>query len=97
MDRFIDRDVSAMTILRYLLALIIWLIDLVLKFAIGRFLVLIVWSCTAYPLGFSFGFGWEVASALKGVALVGFFDGCDIILNGFTKRLLEPSGRPGNS
>lgn len=86
-----------MTTIRTLLAIIIWLLDLALKLAVAQLFVRVVWLCAAYPFGFAFGTGWIIASALVGLAIVGFFEGCDIILNGIGKRLTEsPQKRTNN-
>ncbi len=80
---------------RSFVAIFIWIVDLALKFALGAALLGTAWSCVAYPFGFSFGTIWKIASALLGLAIVGFFDGDDLILNGIAKRIAHPpqSGR----
>ncbi len=75
---------------RIFFAIFIWIVDLALKFALGAALVGMTWSCVAYPFGFSFGTIWQIASALLGLAIVGFFDGDDMILNGIAKRIAHP-------
>lgn len=79
-----------MRVIRSLVAIFIWILDLALKFALGHALVGAAWFCVAHPFGFSFGTLWTIASSLVGLAIVGFFDGDDIILNGIAKRIADP-------
>ena len=49
------------------------------------------------PFGFAFGTAWSIGSALLGLALVGFFDGDDLILNGFGKRIIAANEKRTNN
>jgi uncharacterized membrane protein required for colicin V production len=86
-----------MTIIRSMAALLIWVIDFALKMLIGFVVAYIVWYIAMRPFGFAFGTAWSIGSALLGLALVGFFDGDDLLLNGFGKRIIEANGKRTNN
>jgi hypothetical protein len=67
-----------------LIQLIFWA-DYALKVAIGLLVVYLVWLPTGWP----FGRGCLIAGWLLGLCLVGFYEGCDIILNGYAKSLAD--------
>ena len=48
--------------MRTLLATLIWLFDIVLKFAIGFLIVFLVWLPFGLLAGASFSFGWLIAT-----------------------------------
>ncbi len=73
--------------MRILLATIIWSIDLILKFAIGYLVVFLVWIPSGYFGGASFSLGWLIAGGFIGACINGFFEGCDLILLGWAKRI----------
>ena len=79
-----------MRVVRSLVAMVIWSADFALKLVLGAALIGIAWFCVAHPLGFSFGTVWTIASALSGLAIVGLFDGDDMILNSIAKRVADP-------
>ncbi len=86
-----------MRVVRRLVAIVIWFADFALKLVLGAALIGIAWFCVAYPFGFSFGTVWTIASALSGLAIVGLFDGDDIILNGIAKRIADPPEKRTNN
>jgi len=67
--------------------MLIWLLDCVLKVALGHFLVVLVWLPFHWAGDIRFGLGWGIAGGILGVCLLGFFDGCDLILLGWAKRV----------
>jgi hypothetical protein len=73
--------------MRTILASMIWLLDLLLKFALGHLIVALIWLPFGLLSDVKFGRGWLFAGGLVGACIVGFFDGCDIILNGWAKRI----------
>ena len=73
--------------MRLIFATLIWLLDLVLKIAVGQCVVVFVWLCFRLTFEFSFGIGWLVAGGVVGASIIGFFDGCDIFLAGWARRI----------
>jgi hypothetical protein len=73
--------------LRFALALLVWLLDLLLKAALGQGIVILVWWCCHGIFGVSFGMGWLIAGGFVGCCLMGFFEGCNIILLDLVKRI----------
>lgn len=86
-----------MTILRSMAAFRIWVIDFALKMLIGFVVAYFVWYIAMRPFGIPFGSAGSIGSTLLGLALVGFFDGDDLILNGFGKRIIEANGKRTNN
>ena len=76
---------------------LIWVIDFALKMLIGFVVGYFVWYIAMKPFGISFGTVGSIGSTLLGLALVGFFDGDDLILNGFGKRIIEANGKRTNN
>lgn len=72
--------------MRTFLASLIWLLDLLLKVALGHLIVALIWLPFGLLGDTRFGRGWLVAGGFVGACLLGFFDGCDIILNGWARR-----------
>ncbi len=72
--------------MRHVLSSLIWLLDLALKFALGFLLVYVVWLVCSAP-GAAFGRGWVIAGSVLGACINGFFEGCDIFLLGWAKRV----------
>lgn len=73
-------------IARHVLAIIVYLLDLVLKYALGIGIVWLVWLLCRLLWQVSFSVWWFGAGILLGACLVGLWDGCDLILLGFVKR-----------
>jgi hypothetical protein len=72
---------------RILLAMVIYLLDLVLKFALGHFLVYLIWLPFHRDGETRYGVGWLVAGGILGLFITGLSEGCDIIFNGWAKRV----------
>jgi hypothetical protein len=77
-------------------AFLIWVIDFALKMLIGFVVAYAVWYIAMRPFGIPFGTSGSIGSTLLGLALVGLFDGDDLILNGFGKRIIETNGKRTN-
>ncbi len=81
--------------MRIVLVTLICLLDMFLKFALGFLVVYVIWRPFNIRIGAEFGPGWALAAAFLGVCINGFFEGCDIILLGWAKRVAgaEPPDR----
>ncbi|XAL99585.1 hypothetical protein OT109_18645 [Phycisphaeraceae bacterium D3-23] len=73
--------------MRGFLATLIWLADLVLKLAIGYFVVFLVWLPFTLFADISYGIGWIIAGGILGACINGFLEDCDLILLGWAKRV----------
>jgi hypothetical protein len=73
--------------MRVALATLIWLFDLILKVMLGYAVVFVAWLCCYAIFGISFSGVWVFAGAVAGASILGFFDGCDVILLGWAKRV----------
>ena len=78
-------------------AFLIWVIDFALKILIGFVVVYVVCYIAMRPFGIPFGTAGSIGSTLLGLGLVGLFDGDDLILNGFGKRIVEANGKRTNN
>jgi hypothetical protein len=76
-----------MGVIRYLLASVIYLLDFVLKFVVGYVIVLVIWLPLWLLFAFRFSLPFIIAACLLGVCINGFFEGCDIFLIGWAKRV----------
>jgi hypothetical protein len=76
-----------LALLIWLLVALLWLLDCVLKMALGYLMVALVWLPFHWAGDASFGGGWRIAGGILGACLLGFCDGCDLILLGWAKRL----------
>jgi hypothetical protein len=76
------------TIARPVLAWILYLLDLGLKYALGVGIVWLVWLPFGTFRQVSFSLWWFRGGMLLGACLVGLWDGCDMILIGLVKRIL---------
>jgi hypothetical protein len=65
----------------------IWLLDAVLKIALGHLIAYLIWLPFHWIASTPYGVGWLVAGGILGVCIVGFFEGCDLILLGLAKRI----------
>ena len=77
-----------MSVVRHVLATLIWLVDFVLKLAVGQILAGLLWLPYWVFGGAGYPFAFKVLGIVLGVCIVGFFEGCDIILIGFAKRIV---------
>ena len=75
--------------MRTVLATFLWLLDSLLKFALGFLAVFLVWLPCGVVAGVGFGFGWAIAGGVVGACVNGFFEGCDLFLLGWAKRMAE--------
>jgi hypothetical protein len=67
--------------------MVLWLLDLVLKFALGLFIVYLLWLPFHWAGETRFGGGWLVVGGILGACINGCFEGCDFILLGWAKRV----------
>lgn len=73
--------------MRSVLATLIWLVDLAIKFALGYLLTVIVWLVGNVFVTVSFGPGWMLAGGILGGCINGRFEGCDFMLVGWAKQI----------
>jgi hypothetical protein len=75
--------------MKKLVAMMIWLLDLILKFAVGYLVVSAIWAPFGFVGDIPFSVGWLVAGGVLGACISGFLGGCDLILLGWAKRILD--------
>ncbi len=73
--------------MRLFLAFCIWLLDALLKFALGYLVVFVFWRPYSARTGAAFGDVWALAGFVVGLCINGFFEGCDFLLLGLAKRV----------
>jgi hypothetical protein len=83
--------INAEANMRTILAILLWLVDVMLKVGAGFLIVLVIWLPFACMAGASFSIGWVVAGGIAGACVNGFFEGCDLILLGLAKRVAVPN------
>jgi hypothetical protein len=88
-DHSADRENGEVGLARHLLASLIWIVDLILKVVLGQALAALLWV----PYWLFGGVGYPRAflwiGAVLGMCILGFFEGCDIFLCGYAKRIIK--------
>jgi len=88
-DQRTDQTTGGVGFARHLLASLIWIADLILKVVLGQVLAALLWV----PYWLFGGVGYPRAflwiGAVLGMCILGFFEGCDIFLCGYAKRIIK--------